>query len=142
MSVTVTLYEHLPRVIYYHFESPWTWQEYEVAFQEELALAYLLDGQRYDVMANMTQGLHIPRGAGFTTLMRTVRLSPPTLDKVIAIGDSTLLNMMVNTLYRIYPNIRDSFCLVPSLETAHQILLEARQNELEETQDRRSFDLR
>lgn len=95
------------------------------------------------MIANMTNGMQIPRGAGFTTIIRTIRLSPPTLKTVVLVGESTLLNLMMNTFYRIYPNIRDSFVLVSSMAEAERIILESRHDDdLEKTRDRKSFESR
>jgi hypothetical protein len=133
MSITLAWYAALPHVMYYEFTTPWTWHEYETAFAQELTLAAQLNGAIYDVIANITHGTPIPSSGGFSTLIHTIQQSPPNMGLIVLVGQSTLLKMFLITLNQIYPPVRDQLILVPTLEMAHQHIVEARQKTPENT---------
>jgi hypothetical protein len=126
MGIEVAWDDKLDNVVLYDFSLPWTWNEFQQAFNQELALAEEIGDDRYDVIADFRNALTLPAGAGITHVASAFRRYPPNWGSTVVISSSMMIVTMVRLFNKIYPATSHRFVVVTLPEQARRHIRQSR----------------
>lgn len=126
MGIQVAWDEILENVVLYEFSLPWTWDGFQQAFTQELALADEIGDERYDVIADFRNAKTLPPGAGITHVASVFRRYPSNWGSTVVISSSSMIVMMVRLFNKIYPATSQRFVVVSMPEQARRHIRHSR----------------
>jgi hypothetical protein len=124
--ITVSWDEDVPHILVYRFVGQWTWAQYLEAFQVELALVKAANPTRYDVIADVTQSGRLPLSGAFH-IKNTFEQSPNSMGILVVVTKNGLMRAFADACMRLYPILRESIVVVPTLTLAREHILRVRQ---------------
>lgn len=122
MRIRVTWNEQVNNVIHYDFDVAWNWNDFELAFEEELRLGESLAGERYDVIADVRKSQRVPVGGGIVNVYNSFKRSPPNSGIAVILTHSAFVRTLFSVMIRAYPDTRNNFFLAESLDEACEII--------------------
>lgn len=133
MAIEVDWDEHLPNLIRYRFPLRWKWDEYLVAFEQELILAQTLNNQRYDVIGDFLSSPSLPTGSGINLVYNAFKKSKHQRGLVVVVTTNLLIRTMVEVGTKAYSETRNAFATTNSITQAYSIIENSRVKALQET---------
>lgn len=125
-SITVAWDEAVPDLMIYSFIGQWAWVQYLEAFQTELALVKAANPVRYDVIADGRASGRLPFSGGYH-VKTTFEQSPAAMGAVVLVTQNGLMRAFVEACGRLYPTLKQSMLVVPTMELAREHILADRQ---------------
>ena len=113
-------------VVHYDFDSEWTWNDFELAFAEELRLAETLNGARYDAIIDVLKTERVPVGGGIVSVYNSFKRSPPNSGIAVILTRSMFIRSLFGVMMRVYPDTEDAYVLAQSVDEACIIIQERR----------------
>jgi hypothetical protein len=129
MAIHVSLNERVSNVIDYNFEADWTWNDFELAFEEELRLGESFDGARYDVIVDVLKSERVPVGSGIVSVYNSFKRSPPNSGIAVILTRSAFIRRLFDIMMRVYPDTRNNYFIAQSQNDARDIIERQRAQE-------------
>ncbi len=127
MSIQLFWDETIPNVIHYRFQQGWTWEDFRQTALEEHRQGEILAETRYDIIADLRHAT-IPNGTGFTNVVRLYDQGPKNRKMIVVVG-SPLARSMIQIGVKLYPQVKNRFHAVITIEEARQLILKLRAEE-------------
>ena len=126
MAVNVGWDTKMEDVILYEFTGKWTWQEFLLGFEREIEMAASLDGRRYDVIGDTSEGPNLPGGSGITHIYSIFRRYPKNWGVTIIVTRSSFIRAMYKVGARVHPDAKNAFIIVGDIDEARALIRERR----------------
>jgi hypothetical protein len=124
MQIQLFWDESISNVIHYRFQQGWTWEDFRQTALEEHRQGEALAGIRYDIIADLHQAT-IPSGTGFTNVVRLFDQGPKNRVMIVVVG-SPLARAMIQIGVKLYPQVKNRFHAVTTIEDARQLIVKMR----------------
>lgn len=121
----------LSNTVLYTLKDRWTTAEYIQAFEQELRMVSQLQGERYDVIADLLESASMLGGSGLNHLYGTFKRTPPNMGLLIVVTTNPIFRLLDGVISSLFPDMHQSYRIVPNLEAARETIRAERMRELE-----------
>ncbi len=132
MGIQIAWDTVLPNTVLYTLKGRWTTAEYLQAFEQELRMASTLQGERYDVIADLLESTSIIGGSFLNYFYGTFKRNPPNIGILMVVTQNPIFKLLDGIAAMLFPDMHKSYRIVPSLEIAREMIQAERARELEE----------
>jgi hypothetical protein len=107
MSVRIEWYDPENTIIYYEFTGHWTWEEFEAAYQQSLAMMKGVS-DKVDFIVNMSHTDYVPPGALYH-FKKIVEADHPMRGTTIWVGVNALMGAISDTFSSTFPSLAETY---------------------------------
>jgi hypothetical protein len=131
MGIQISWDTILPNTVHYTFKDRWTTAQYLEVFEQELRMVSHLQGERYDVIADLLESASMLGGSGLNHLYGTFKRTPPNMGLLAVVTTNPIFRLLDGVISSLFPDMHQSYRIVPSLDAAREMIQAARARELE-----------
>ncbi|MBL8156045.1 MAG: hypothetical protein JNM70_17835, partial [Anaerolineae bacterium] len=99
--------------------------------EQELRMVGHLQGERYDVIADLLESTSMLGGSGLNHLYGTFKRTPPNMGLLMVVTQNPIFKLLDGVIASLFPDMHQSYRIVPSLDAAREMIRAERARELE-----------